>query len=113
MKEIEKLTPDQLHVSKEKPVEKKLVLVGCLVPQRGQVCWQYNFKTGKVTEAGYEHEVIGYSDQIAGRKINRRLIINDDCLYELAINRKNAIRKFKKKILSIQSVVANTSRKIN
>lgn len=105
MKELQLLNPDQLQVSEEKPVESKTILVHRFQPHPGQKCWQFNFKTGKVTEVEYESETIGFAEAAEQRKVNRKIKINPDCIYEIAINKKNAIRKFRKKIANIQANV--------
>ena len=109
MKELELLNQDKLQVSDEKPVEKKEVLIHTFRPQPGQKCWQYNFKTGKVTEAEYQMQNISYIRAGEKNGVHRKIKMNTDCIYEVAINKENAIRKFRKKI---SNIVTNTSRKI-
>ena len=68
---------------KEEKQEQKLV--GQLRPHRGHTTYKYNTITGKLSEAVFELE-----------SENKRITVEEGCIYVSALNIKNAVKKLGK-----------------
>jgi hypothetical protein len=71
------------------PTEKKLI--SSLPLKKGQKVWELNFKTGKIQLAEVKWDLL-----FSGAK-KGEVIIKDLHIYDVAINLKNANKKFQKK----------------
>lgn len=65
----------------------------------GQVCWECDLLSGNVTKA----EVIEmpWTNSNGTQRVIREVVIKRNCIYELAINGDNAVRKFEKRIVEL------------
>jgi hypothetical protein len=87
-----------VHATQQQPAEKKLV--GRLRPLPGQIVWELDLKTHELKEAEYisaEAVITKY-----GTATKRTLIVKPYCMYEVAINKKNAERKLLTRINKLQ-----------
>lgn len=92
MKELKNKQFDpEINVVKRMEEESKIKKVGQLKPQRGHTVFQYNTKTGAITKAVFE-EYLPYS---MGKQ-NKRIIVEEECIYVSALNLKNAANKVAK-----------------
>jgi hypothetical protein len=83
------------EVVKEIPVEKKMVFVGSIIPGDGHKIWEWDSNTNVISLAEFEaHVTLG-----GGSK--SRVITKDGCLYCSALNRKNAEKQFRRKVVAI------------
>jgi hypothetical protein len=78
----------------ERQVRTERRFEGTLTPQRGQNVWSFNLSTYAIKIE--EPQTVG-TDLLTG-EILKKIIMDKDCLYCCAINRKNAERKFMKMI---------------
>ena len=63
--------------------------------------WECNLKTGEVKEAQMV-KILRYN-YFVGELTTNEVVINKNCLYDLAINGLNATRKFEKRIVKLTS----------
>jgi hypothetical protein len=89
----EKQTKDKVEQVNQKEVEKKLTHTGRVLQKRGHTLFQFNIKTRELTIAMFE-SAIHFDDT---KKIPKKVIVQDDCLYVSALNKKNAFKKLFKK----------------
>lgn len=104
------LTPDKIKTIEQIVPVKEEKILQRVKPQPGQKAWELDMNTGEIKEAEYqatdyempEHKKVDLSgifkNNLGGQRT--KLIQKKDCIYELAINRKNAEKKFKKRILA-------------
>jgi hypothetical protein len=65
----------------------------------GQLVWECDLKTGDVVKA--EIVELPWVD-LKGRKRNiREVVMKKGCIYEIALNGENAVRKFEQRIIEI------------
>ncbi len=91
MKEIEKRLKDKINVHAQRQIEKQTVLVGTEFLRPGHRCFEINTITLEVCEAVYELE-FNYRGNFYKRKIN----VKPDCVYINALNKKNALKVYRK-----------------
>lgn len=91
MKELEQKIIDKPEIENVKPVETGKRLVKSLDKHRGQTTYQLDLTTSVITEAEYKEEFATLNG-----KIRKQVIMKENCLYCVAINFKNADRKFHK-----------------
>lgn len=95
-----KLVDQHIHLADtklkiESQAIKKKALLAAFVKRPGQKMWQLNWKTGEMIE------VQGVGHASVNGAIGFRIDTKPDCIYEIALNRSNAERKFKKQILTL------------
>jgi len=96
MKELEPIT--QIVSGTEQQQRKELKKVNELFKHPGQTLWEFNTVTGELAPAKYTRGavVIEGTAVKAIRSESSKLIMKDNCLYVLAINKKNAMRHINK-----------------
>lgn len=94
MKELENNTKD-VEIISEVQQEKKEVLIGNMTPHKGHKVFEYNIKENTILEASYEKRDVKL--HLTG-KINRKIVIKDNCRYCAALNKTNAIKRFSKQL---------------
>lgn len=92
MKEIEQLgsLQDKVKIVNQQQVEKKKILIKTQTFHPNQRCFEINIKTREIKEADYKHAATfdnGYKKSIDMR---------EGCEYIIAINKKNALKKYNK-----------------
>lgn len=97
MKELEIKTGDKIEIVDQKQQKSQLKLLKSIKPHQGHKCWELNTETGEVKEAEFKEENVDFisaeNKKIALRK---KIITKDGYIYLPALNKKNAIKKFKK-----------------
>lgn len=92
MKEIEKLTKDQIAIVKQAEVKKDNKLVGRIKPKPGHIVFEINLETKEVKHAEFKEHPF-----VVGQANKKKIIqINEHCIYDSALNLKNLLRKIKK-----------------
>jgi len=97
MKELEKISKisdDKAEIVRQ--VATSLSFMGSLKLQRGHTCFEINLKTMAIQEAAFESMVLLDKTKIGGVRPTKKIVINKDCYYITALNKKNAAKKFVK-----------------
>ena len=79
----------ELSVKQKKQVEHELI--GMIVPFDGHTIWQINKETLEIEKAKFSNTTYHL-----GGENKKEIIIKDGLAYVSALNRKNALKKFKK-----------------
>jgi len=66
--------------------------VGTIHPHKGHKLFEINLKKETIDEAKFEEVPFIFSEDVDKQKKKRKLIINEDCIYISALNRKNAVK---------------------
>lgn len=97
MKEFEKPLDlkDDIEVVAKKQQEKQYKLIGRMRPQPGQKVFEINCTTGECKEAKFVTSAVNFVSAANGDNSPRKKIItNENCMYIVALNKKNALKKF-------------------
>lgn len=100
MKETQAHQPDTMLVTQVTGEKKtQLNYLGSVKMHKGHTCFELNLKTGEVKKADYKQETLDFQDAKRGFSSSRKkLVVNQYCIYETALNIKNAERKFKQRL---------------
>lgn len=86
-------TPDQVKdVRQKEEHEQKEKRVGQLKPHKGHTIFKYNTVTGELTKAVFDE--VEYD--ITKGKQQKRITVEEDCMYVSALNIKNAVKRLGK-----------------
>jgi len=88
MKELQN-QKEHIAIVQKAPEQKKQLFIGQLIPHKGQHCYQLNTKTGALTIAQFtqvNHNIDGSTE--------KKILIQENCMYTCAINKTVAQRKF-------------------
>ena len=96
MKELEETKTRKIEVQAQKQEIKKLKFLGSLRPHKGQECYQLEVATGVVTLAEFTTTNVPFGSTF---KVSNKIIVKPGYLYNTAINKKNAQRKFIKMLI--------------
>lgn len=77
----------------QKPVKKTKKFLGTIHPHKGQFLWKLNLETMQITKVEYDQVNVKMNGEV-----HKKLEVEDGHLYALAINGKNAKRKFIKRL---------------
>ena len=83
----------ELTIKKQVKVEPDYLLEGQILPQKGQIVYEIVEWSMEVKEAEYERATVAL---FGAEMPPRKLIMRPGCIYIPAINKKNALRKYKK-----------------
>ena len=89
-KQINPITKDQTELHSQKEIEKKKVFLGSATVRPGHRCFEVNTKTNDIVEAEYKYEAT------YGKATKKTVTTKEDCVYILALNKKNALKHFNK-----------------
>lgn len=95
MKETELFTADKVAIHKQNAIKKATNHVGFIKPHAGHTCFEINVKTGAISPAKFEESTMTFAPNGNGM-VRRKVVIQPDCLYVSALNKKNAIKKLQK-----------------
>jgi hypothetical protein len=85
----------EISVKKQVKVEPDYLLEGQIIPKKGQLVYEIEIASMQIKEAEYERTTVA----LFGAEIPpRKLIMREGCIYIPAINKNNALRKFKKDV---------------
>ena len=98
MKEINQKSPDKIENVKQVSIEKKTVFIGTLKPKKGHKMFEVNMKLQTVVEATFDElPAIRFSEaKIGATSSNKKITINQDCVYVSALNKKNVLKILKR-----------------
>lgn len=89
------LTPKQaIEKQVDKEARKDLKHIASMMPHKGQFIFKYDMKERKVSviqDSDHKKQSVGLNE-----KVNKKLILDKNCLYVVALNKKNAAKKFQK-----------------
>lgn len=71
----------------------------------GMKVWECDLVTGAIVEA--EISITPYTDKNGRNRKNRKEMVRKNCIYEYAMNGKNATRKFETRIKSLLQIQQN------
>lgn len=93
MKELTQHIKPGNEIQVQRAIEKKKIFIGDMVPKRGMKCYEFNYKTGEIKPATFNSVEIIVTGG-AFNRISKKIITKEDCLYCVAINESNALKKF-------------------
>lgn len=98
MKEFEDLKKDRVVSVVDQQQEKKIVMFKSLDMKPGMQVWKLDLHVGKIELAEYEKDDAIFTEENGKSLIpvSRKLIVKEQTYYCVAINKKNAKRKFAK-----------------
>ena len=83
----------EISVKKNVKQKKEYNHDGIILPKKGQTVWEINLQTEEITEAEYEKTTVAI---LNADPIPKKIIQKSGHIYIPAINKKNALKKFKK-----------------
>lgn len=86
-------------ISDEEEEVKALVYMFSIIPKKGQKCYKMDLASGEVSQldsTDYKEDIIYIGNLKETPKIKTKVIIKENHIYITAINKKNAVKKFKK-----------------
>lgn len=94
MKEIipSHLPSERMELSIEKRQQKEKELIGNIVPHAGHTVWEINNETLEITKASFQ-ELTFILNQL--NNSHKEILIREGFTYVAALNKKNALKKFK------------------
>jgi len=99
---LDKHIPEQDKVEIVNQAEKKYELkkLGTITPQRGHTLFQINTQTGEITIAEFDKvdAVLPTRKNNADAGTVKKVTIKTGCVYVSALNKRNAIKKYNKRI---------------
>lgn len=97
MKDTELKGKDEVKVHAEKQQEKQLKHVGTMIPHGGHTLWELDIKTHRVTKAEFQEQYVDFVAASKGEIAHKKkVVVKDGCDYELALNLKNAVKRFRR-----------------
>lgn len=97
MKELDKPVPvkEEIEIVAQKEIEKQQKLIGHMRPYKGQKVFEVNCSTGAIKEAEFTTVDVDFNKAIKKDFSPRKKIIaNENCIYIVALNKANALKKF-------------------
>ncbi len=100
---VEQKNKDSVSVVSQNEAYKNVKFLGRIQLKKGQTLYEINYNTGEVKEAEFMNDKTFFADlQKSLNPRQKKLIVKENCIYVLALNRKNAIRKFNNEIKKLQ-----------
>lgn len=82
---------DKIEIVNQEQENYQLNKLGSLSLKNGMKIFEINIKEKTIEDVQYEDEVYKAFEKTT----NRKIIVKENCVYITAINKKNAVRKFK------------------
>lgn len=111
MKELNNIEADKLAFKQEAQIKETVVLKKSILNHKGLTLFEINTDTFEVCEA--EYESVGAQlnpDFIGGVRVNKVVRRKQNCAYVLALNKKNAMRKFNQRLLAIHQILTKNKK---
>jgi hypothetical protein len=90
---------DKLEVSAEIPNKREEKYIATLHPQKGHSCFEMNLVTKEIKLAEFEEVAADFINAAKGNFIKKsKVSIKPNCIYETALNKENAYKKFIKRL---------------
>ena len=98
MKEINQKSADKLENIMQVSIEKKTVFLGTLKPKKNHIMFEVNMKLKTITDATYDDPpALKFTDAKSGQiSAKKKITINQNCVYILALNKKNVLKILKR-----------------
>lgn len=90
MKELDQDIKARIEVSVKQKRQVEYELIGKIIPHEGHVIWQINKQTLSIERAKFSN-----ATYIFGSENKKEIIIKDGYAYISALNKKNALKKYK------------------
>jgi len=100
MRELNK--KESIEISVKKQQQKETEFIDRLIPHNNHKIWEVNTKTKEIDLAKYSNATY----QFAGDN-KKEIIVNKDCVYICALNKKNALKKFEKGVNGSKEIISN------
>jgi hypothetical protein len=100
MKELEQHSKVSTEAKQVAPIRKQSELLGKMRFHRGHKCYEINTVTDEVAEHVFKGDDIRYN-LILGKVVTRKIDMKKDCIYITALNKENAMKKYKKLKISL------------
>lgn len=84
---------DKIEISVQQKQQIEREFIGSLKPKNGHIVFEINVKTGKIIPAVFDDLGI---IKFTGEAFKKTITINKDCVYISAMNKTNALKKFRK-----------------
>lgn len=102
MKELELTNKQQIEVSVKQKKKIEHELIGKIIPFEGHTIWQINKETLEVEKAKFSN-----TTYVVGIVNKKEIIIKDGFAFVSALNKRNALRKYKKGLNGSKPVIDN------
>lgn len=86
------------EIQQEKQQEHQLVYQGTIIPHEGHTLYEIDLSTNNIKEAEYlAQDYVFDLDWYPSKKlkVDSKVVMNNGCAYISALNKKNALKKFK------------------
>lgn len=94
MKEVEQKQQDTIEVVKQPEVKKLEKYLGSFRPKKGQRLYEVDLMHRTAIEASYKFEnTVVYDPNTKAKKVAKKLVVKEHCIYIPAINLNNVVRK--------------------
>lgn len=90
MKELEPKQETKIEVSIQQKKQVEHELIGKIIPHDGHIIWQINKETLKIEKAKFSNATYHFSGEN-----KKEVIVKEGYAYVSALNKKNALRKYK------------------
>jgi tRNA(Ile2) C34 agmatinyltransferase TiaS len=98
----ERIKSDKVEIHAQKQVEKKTVKLGESFLRSGHTCFEINTKTLECQPAKYEPTATFNGG------VKSVIIVKEDCVYVNALNKKNALKVYKRDFVGMDRVFNQT-----
>lgn len=98
MKELDAKIRIEESVKQKKQVEHELI--GKIIPHEGHTIWEINKETGAIKKAKFSNATYNFMGEN-----KKEIIVKQGYEYVSALNRKNALRKYKKGLNGSKNVL--------
>lgn len=95
MKELQEID-SKVEIVEEQQQRKEIKLIGRQRRVRGLTLWEFNHKEKTLQPAKFHKQdfaITALSTSPEALKISNKVVVNENCVYVQALNRKNAIKK--------------------
>ena len=106
---------DKVEISAEIPNKREEKYIATLHPQKGHSCFEMNLVTKEIKLAEIENVAADFIGASKGSFVKKsKILVKPNCIYETALNKENAAKKFIKKLHMIylqQTLINNEKNK--
>ena len=95
----------ELQIQKKQQIERELI--GKIIPHRGHKVWEINIETEEIQEAMYLRKDWNFVVSINSADNNQEVLYREGYAYVSALNKKNAMKKYRQGRNGSKEVVIN------
>lgn len=96
MKELENKAQEEIVIVDQQRVKKGIKFLGTRYPSPGHKCFELDLKSGQIVLAEFTKKNIQFQQAKDNIAVSKKVIVKENCIYTTALNKKNAIKRFKK-----------------